>query len=45
MERSFGYMGARSVSEIGPDIFAHHAMTTAPVTGKPEAPPLRVASS
>jgi hypothetical protein len=23
MERSFGYVGARSVAEIGPHIFAH----------------------
>lgn len=25
MERSFGYVGARRVSEIGPHIFAHHS--------------------
>jgi isopentenyl diphosphate isomerase/L-lactate dehydrogenase-like FMN-dependent dehydrogenase len=24
MERAFGYVGARSVAEIGPHIFAHH---------------------
>jgi hypothetical protein len=25
LERSFGYVGVRRVSEIGPHIFAHHA--------------------
>lgn len=34
MERSFGYVGARRVSEIGPHIFAHHVPDLA---GRPEA--------
>jgi (S)-mandelate dehydrogenase len=31
MERTFGYVGARSVSEIGPHIFAHHDPGAEPV--------------
>ena len=45
MERTFGYVGARSVSEIGPHIFAHHPGAAAPATAAPDAPALRVASS
>jgi isopentenyl diphosphate isomerase/L-lactate dehydrogenase-like FMN-dependent dehydrogenase len=45
MERTFGYVGARRISEIGPHIFAHHPSAAAPATGTPDAPALRVASS
>jgi L-lactate dehydrogenase (cytochrome) len=50
MERTFGYVGARSVAEIGPHIFAHHVRVAdqpgavAPAIGAPEAPHLRVTS-
>jgi isopentenyl diphosphate isomerase/L-lactate dehydrogenase-like FMN-dependent dehydrogenase len=35
LERTFGYVGARSVSEIGPHIFAHHT----PAMNQVSAPP------
>jgi (S)-mandelate dehydrogenase len=44
LERTFGYVGARSVAEIGPHIFAHHAPETDRAAVS-EAPGLRVASS
>jgi isopentenyl diphosphate isomerase/L-lactate dehydrogenase-like FMN-dependent dehydrogenase len=51
LERTFGYIGARSVSEIGPHIFAHHvppadqASAAARATGTLEGSGLRVLSS
>jgi isopentenyl diphosphate isomerase/L-lactate dehydrogenase-like FMN-dependent dehydrogenase len=45
MERAFGYVGARSVAEIGPHIFARQPRVAAPATATNEAPALRVAMS
>jgi isopentenyl diphosphate isomerase/L-lactate dehydrogenase-like FMN-dependent dehydrogenase len=51
MERTFGYVGARSISEIGPHIFAHHvpradqASARPRTTGTLECSGLRVLSS
>jgi (S)-mandelate dehydrogenase len=45
MERTFGYVGARSVSEIGPHIFAHHVPGAVPPASETaEALRLRVTS-
>ena len=50
MERAFGYVGARSVAEIGPHIFAHHvpvmnqASASARTMGSLEGSGLRVTS-
>ena len=34
MERAFGYVGARRVSEIGPHIFAHHGPVPQVLVGR-----------